>query len=218
MAIIKRNQVKKKEHEASATKGAFLAKAEDYQIDIDPDLKELSLDELSIRYEEIDRQSHLLKGKILLEARTRFKSDTEFGQWIKSTQTLCLGSTQKTRNRLMHLAEFFDGDNRDMRGISITSAYEISSPVNKKIAEKVYEKAHEKNLSVKDVKALILDNSEKQDSTEEKSGTKKEDNHDFGLSMEEKLAINIVDTILKGEPIVVKRTVLKISLKYLASK
>ena len=218
MAIIKHSKAKKKDTNLVATESSFLAKAEDYQVDIDLDLKELSLDELSVRYEEIDRQSHLLKGKILLEARARFQSDTEFGQWIKSTQTLCLGSTQKTRNRLMHLAEFFDGDNRDMEGISITAAYEISSPTNKEIAEKIYEEVHEKNLSVKEVKALIVDNSEKQESTEEKVVTKKEDERSSDLYIEEKLAVKIVDTILNGEPIVFKRTVLKIALKYLASK
>jgi hypothetical protein len=210
MAIIKRNQVKKKEHEVAVTESDFLAKAEDYQVDIDPDLKELSLDELAVRYEEIDRQSHILKGKILLEAKTRFDSDKEFGQWVAS-QTLCLGSTQKTRNRLMHLAKFFDSDNRDMDGISITTAYEISSPANKKIAEKIYEEAHEKNLSVEEVKTLILDNSEKQDDTK----AKKEDRPESDLCVEEELAIKIVDKILKGETPGFKHDVLQRALKYL---
>ena len=45
------------------------------------DLSSLSLDELAAQYIEIDRQSHILKGKILLEARKRFPSNNEFGEW-----------------------------------------------------------------------------------------------------------------------------------------
>ncbi|MCK5869514.1 MAG: hypothetical protein KAG45_02520 [Methyloprofundus sp.] len=211
MGVISRNRVKKKDHEIAVTEDAFLAKAEDYQVDINPDLKQLSLDELAVWYEEIDRQSHLLKGKILLEARTRFESDKEFGQWVKTTQTLCLGSTQKTRNRLMHLAEFFDVDGRNMEGISITAAYEISSPANKEIAEKIYKEAHENNLSVEEVKTLVLDNSEKQGDAK----AKKEDYPDSNLCAEEKLAIKIVDKILKGETLGFKRDVLQKAIKYL---
>jgi len=207
MAIIKHSKTKKKDTKLVTTESSFLSKAEDYQVDIDPDLKGLSLDDLAVRYEEIDRQSHILKGKILLEARSRFGSDKEFGKWI-STQTLCLGSgTQKTRNRLMHLAEFFDDDNRDMEGISITAAYEISSPANKEIAEKIYGEVHKKNLSVKEVKALIVDNSEKQDDIE----VKKEDQ----LCVEEELAIKIVDKVLKGKTSSFKRDVLQRAIKYL---
>jgi hypothetical protein len=207
MAIIKRNQVTKKEHEVAVTENDFLAKAEDYQID--HNLKELSLDELVIRFEDIDRQSHLLKGKILLEARSRFESDKEFGRWV-STQSNCLGRSQKTRNRLMHLAGFFT-DNKDLEGISISAAYEISSPLNKEIAEKVYEEAHEKNLSLKEVKILLIENSEK-------NKYKPKILTDTRLSIEEKLVIKIVDTILKGETVLFKRNILQKALEYLNNK
>jgi len=209
MAIIKRRQSKKKDTRLATTENNFLAKAEDYQVDIDSDLKDLSLDELVVRFEEIDRQSHLLKGKILLEARSRFKSDPEFGKWI-STQSNCLGRSQKTRNRLMHLAGFFT-DSKDLDGISISAAYEISSPANKEIAEKVYEEVHEKNLSLKEVRALLVDNSEKQDEAK----SKKEDHSDSGLCDEEEMAIKIVDKILKGETTGFKRDVLQRAIKYL---
>ncbi len=215
MAIIKHSKAKKKDTNLVTTENNFLSKAEDYQVDIDPDLKELSLDDLAVRYEEIDRQSHLLKGKILLEARSRFESDKEFGRWI-ATQTLCLGSgTQKTRNRLMHLADFFTND-RDMQGISITAAYEISSPSNSEIAEKVYKEVREKNLSVKEVKELIADNSGNKIGTDKKVDTKKESMND--LCVEDKLAIKIVDKIMKGKTTGFKRDVLQKALKYLNNK
>jgi len=215
VAIIKHSKAKKKDTNLVTTENNFLSKAEDYQVDIDPDLKELSLDDLAVRYEEIDRQSHLLKGKILLEARSRFESDKEFGRWI-ATQTLCLGSgTQKTRNRLMHLADFFTND-RDMQGISITAAYEISSPSNSEIAEKVYKEVREKNLSVKEVKELIADNSGNKIGTDKKVDTKKESMND--LCVEDKLAIKIVDKIMKGKTTGFKRDVLQKALKYLNNK
>jgi hypothetical protein len=54
----------------------FLAKAEDNLPSlIDMDLSSLSLDDLAAQYIEIDRQSHILKGRILLEARRRFPSN-----------------------------------------------------------------------------------------------------------------------------------------------
>lgn len=76
-----------------------------HQLDINPDLKNLSLDDLIIQFQEVDRQYHLLKGKILLEARSRFLSDKEFGKWV-SSHSSWVGS-QQSRNRLMHLADFF---------------------------------------------------------------------------------------------------------------
>ncbi len=151
MAIINRKQLKKRKQEDQITEQEFLSKAEDYQADITHDLTVLSLDDLAIQYAEIDQQSNLLKGNILLEARSRFPSDKEFGQWI-STHSLCVGS-QQSRNRLMHLADFFS-DGRDMEGIAITAAYEISAPVNRGKALAAYNKVRGKNLSVKEVKDL----------------------------------------------------------------
>jgi len=215
MAIVKHsNKAKKKDTVLVPTENSFLSKAEDYQVDIDQDLTGLSLGELAIRYEEIDRQSHLLKGKILLEARTRFPSDKEFGQWVKATHSLCVGSNQQTRNRLINLADRFGDDKYDMDGISITAAYELSSPANVDIFEKVYKEVHGKNLSVKEVKALIADKSEKQD----EAAAKKEDYPGSDLCAEEELAIKIVDKILKGETTGFKRDVLQRALKYLDSK
>lgn len=117
-------------------------------------LKDLSLEELATRYEDIDRQSQLFKGLILLEARSRFKSNNEFGDWVKSVQTLCLDA-QEVRTRYMNLARYFK--DKEMTGISITAAYEISAPINEAIADKVYEYAKGKNLKVAEVKQKIAE-------------------------------------------------------------
>jgi hypothetical protein len=54
----------------------FFAKAEDNMPSImEMDLSSLTLDDLVSQYIEVDRQSHILKGRILLEARRRFPSN-----------------------------------------------------------------------------------------------------------------------------------------------
>lgn len=115
-------------------------------------LSDLTLEELANRYISVDKQSQLIKGLILLEARERFPSNNEFGEWVKTVITLCDDSFQQ-RNRYMNLAKFFK--ERDMTGISITAAYEISIPANADIADKVYQAALGKNLSVAQIKAEI---------------------------------------------------------------
>jgi hypothetical protein len=114
-------------------------------------LQDLSLNELADRYVQIDNQAHMMKGLILLEARSRFPSNNEFGGWVKSVVTLCDDGHQ-VRNRLMRYAKFFK--DKDTTGISLTSCYAISS-VDDDIAEVIYTKAKGKNLSVDQVKDLI---------------------------------------------------------------
>ena len=114
-------------------------------------LQDLSLDELANRFEDIGQQAQLLQGQILLEARNRLGSDKEFGQWCAS-HSICVGSQQQ-RNRLIHLARFFEG--RELDKISISAAYEISAPANKKIAEEIYEYAKGKNLPLTEVRKQI---------------------------------------------------------------
>ena len=53
----------------------------------------------------------------------------------------------------MNLARFFE--NREIIGISLTACYEISAPINADIADKVYQAALNKNLSVAQIKAEI---------------------------------------------------------------
>lgn len=112
----------------------------------------LSLDDLAMRFVDIGRQAHLLQGQILLEARNRFPSDKEFGQWC--TLSLCEGSMQH-RNRLMNLARYFK--DREILGISLTVAYEISAPANQDIADTLYEYTKGKNLKVIEVKEKIAE-------------------------------------------------------------
>jgi hypothetical protein len=53
----------------------------------------------------------------------------------------------------MNLARYFG--NKDIKGISLTVCYEISAPTNVDVADKVYEYALNRNLSVADIKAKI---------------------------------------------------------------
>ncbi len=94
----------------------------------------------------------MMKGLILLEARDRIPSDKEFGQWA-ATIGLSDSSSFQTRNVYMNLARFFK--HRDMAGISLTSAYEISKPSNSDIAEEIYSEVLGKNFSVDDTLRLI---------------------------------------------------------------
>ncbi len=213
MAIINRKQLKKRKQEGQITEQEFLSKAEDYQADIiPPDLQGLSLDDLAIQYAEIDQQSNLLKGNILLEARSRFPSDKEFGQWI-STHSLCVGS-QQSRNRLMHLADFFS-DGRDMDGIAITAAYEISAPVYRDKALTVYNEVRGKNLSVKEVKGLLTEGSVKRiEKTNSKVGEIKNiDNDEVN-----RVAIDLIDKVMVGKTKSFKLDALKKAISYLEEK
>lgn len=116
------------------------------------DLTSLNLDELAERYQDIDQQAQLMKGLILLEARSRFPSNNEFGDWIQTVPTLC-GDGNQIRNRYMNFAKYFKG--KDRTGISLTACYEISAPINEQVSDKIYEYALNKNLSVSDIKAKI---------------------------------------------------------------
>ena len=116
-------------------------------------LSDLSLEQLADRFESIEQQAQLFQGRILLEARNRFDSDIKFGEWIiKIGGTLC-STTRQHRTRLMNLARFFE--NKELVGISMTAAYEISAPANEAIADKIYEYALNKNLSVAEIKKKI---------------------------------------------------------------
>jgi hypothetical protein len=116
------------------------------------DLSTLSNEELIERYCDIEQQFQFMKGAILLELRNRFPSNIEFGNLVKSVSALCADGHQ-TLNRYMHFANYFK--DKDSTGISLTACYEISAPVNEDVADKVYEYALNKNLSVADIKAKI---------------------------------------------------------------
>lgn len=223
MAVVNKDQLKKgkttaKHHSKEISikneihEQSFLAKAEDYTQEFEQDLTKLSLTQLANQYVEIDRQSHILKGKILLEARSRFPSDKEFGQWI-STHSLCVGS-QQSRNRLMHLAEFF-GDERDMNGIPLTVAYEISAPVNREKALQIYEKVIGKNVSIKEVKLMLVDNG-----VVEQPIIESLTEHKLNASPEniQSLVIDLVDNVMSDKPDELKLRILLDAIKYLKSK
>lgn len=122
--------------------------------DIGGDLKLLSLEELAQRYVSIEQQSQFYKGLILLEARDRFASDKQFGEWVV-THGLSVGTSQQNRTLYMNLARFFK--DRDMTGISLTCAYEISKPSNSDIADDLYAQAINKNFSVSEIKQKVTE-------------------------------------------------------------
>ena len=114
-------------------------------------LKSLTLDELAHRFDDIEQQGQLLQGMVLLEARTRFDGDKEFGKWRASSLWACSAS-QCTR--LIQLARYF-GNSKPLEKISITAAYEISAPANADIADEIYNYAKGRNLPVAEVKRQI---------------------------------------------------------------
>jgi hypothetical protein len=132
----------------------FLSKAEDNKpVDFVVDLSSLTLDELVAQYIDVDRQSHLLKGQILLEARKRFISNQEFGEWRSLNFS---GLPQQTANNLMNLARYFNEKTRPLAHIPVSVGYLISAPINEPIAEIVYKKTLEiEKPTLKDVRDLI---------------------------------------------------------------
>ena len=133
----------------------FLAKAEDNMPSpMAMDLSSLSLDDLASQYIEIDRQSHILKGRILLEARERFPSNQEFGEWrsLKFSGRL----PQQTANNLMSLARFFDDFQRPLGNIPVSAGYLIAATKHEDIAAQVYERVLALDKpSLIDVKKII---------------------------------------------------------------
>lgn len=119
-------------------------------------LSNLSLDDLAKTYVNIQKQSQLLQGMILLEARNKFAGDLEFGKWI-SDNGLDTGSQQQ-RNRCMNLARFFK--DREMEGITISVAFELSAPKNADKADKLYAEIKGKNISYTEFKKKIIGNIE----------------------------------------------------------
>lgn len=116
------------------------------------DLRALSLDDLAEQLIDIERQSHILKGQILLEARSRFNADTEFGKWRSEKFSDRL--SEKMANNLMHLAKFFD--DKKLGNIPVSAGYLISAPQHEDIADVVYKRVIELDKpSLKDVKSII---------------------------------------------------------------
>jgi hypothetical protein len=150
----KKNAASKSTGVKVKTVGDFLAKAEDNKpVDFVVDLSSLTLNELVAQYIDVDRQSHILKGQILLEARRRFVSNQEFGEWRSLNFS---GLPQQTANNLMSLARYFNEKSRPLAHIPVSAGYLISAPINEPIAEIVYKKTLElEKPTLKDVRELI---------------------------------------------------------------
>jgi hypothetical protein len=114
---------------------------------------------------------------------------------------------------LMHLADFFN-DGRDMEGIAITAAYEISAPVNRDKALTVYNEVRGKNLSVKEVKSLFAeDNVKPIEKINSKSSLKNIDDKEV-----RRVVIHLVDSVMLGETDLFKFNVFKKAILYLKER
>jgi len=114
-------------------------------------LKDLTLDDLVLRYKEIEQQSQIFKGQILLEARERFQSNVEFGAWLSVNFTELNSSNT---GKLINLAKFFQGE-RSLNGIPVSAGYLLSAPSNKDIAIKVYDDIKGKKFRLDEIKEII---------------------------------------------------------------
>jgi hypothetical protein len=117
------------------------------------ELSALSLDDLAHEFESIQRQGQLMQGRILLEARQRFKADAPFGKWCSEAGGAISSTCRQHRTKLMNLARFFE--NREINKICISAAYEIAAPINADIAVEVYEYAKGKNLPLNEIRKQI---------------------------------------------------------------
>lgn len=122
------------------------------------DLSTQSINDLLRQFESIGQQAQVFQGRILIEFNKRADHERiDFEKYIEmhcnEHSTLCAMPHQH-RNRLMHLAKFFD-EQHPMDGISVTCGYEIAAPKNKNVAETVYQKAFDQYLSVDSIRKLI---------------------------------------------------------------
>jgi hypothetical protein len=88
---------------------------------------------------------------VLIEARSKFTDDRAFGNWIIE-HNLDTG-TQQHRTRLMNMARYFK--DKDMEGISVTVAYELSSPKNADKADQLYQEIRGKNIPFSEFKKKL---------------------------------------------------------------
>lgn len=125
------------------------------------DLKNLKNDELVDRLEEIEDQALIIKWRILWELRKRFKSDKLFGQYIaelKATRAICVGNSTQDINRSIHAGKFCTQHNITNLlsvGLSQSSVYILSRPINESVANDVYIKIKNKNLPIKEVERFV---------------------------------------------------------------
>jgi len=156
MTFKHRNKKSLSESELDKKTEEFAKKAEKTKLDKQHhkiNLSGLSLDDLAEQYVDIDRQSHILKGLILLEARKRFSSNNEFGAWrsLKFNERV----TGQIATHLMNLSRFFN-DERPLGNIPISAGYLMSAPKLEGIADIVYERVLETNKpSLNIVKRII---------------------------------------------------------------
>jgi hypothetical protein len=201
------------QRELPKTQQEYIANAENYLTQttfFDPALlKNLSLDELVQRYKDIDQQSQLFKGQILLEARERFQSNIEFGKWLSVNFTELNSSNT---GKLINLARFFQGE-RTLDGIPVSAGYLLAAPSNKDFADKVYTKIKDKNLKLDEIK-MVLEQYKKSNSHTTKAVRSKSDGEDADndISM---FAAHLLNHSLAGKTNEFKRAVLTEALRQL---
>lgn len=119
-------------------------------------LKELTLDQIVDECSLIDRNSKLKYGFLLLEARTRFPSNNDFGDWCSAEFAGQLDTRRATE--LMSLSRFFT--DIPMAEIPVSVGYMLAAPKNVEsgISEKAYKEIidnHDGKVSIKEAKEII---------------------------------------------------------------
>ena len=196
MTFKHRNKKSLSESELDKKTEEFAKKAEKTKLDKQHhkiNLSGLSLDDLAEQYVDIDRQSHILKGLILLEARKRFSSNNEFGAWrsLKFNERV----TGQIATHLMNLSRFFN-DERPLGNIPISAGYLMSAPKLEGIADIVYERVLETNKpSLNIVKGII---EELQPDSNDKVESKNIDDELLHSKLEKMTKKQLIDLLVKN--------------------
>jgi hypothetical protein len=118
------------------------------------DLSNHTIEQLAELFEKdpIITNKRLLQGCILVEARSRFKFDWEFGRWVKINPAIAKLSVNY-RGKLMQYARYFHG--KDHTGISYSVAAIISEPRYREISNKLYKTALNSDLTIDEIRAEV---------------------------------------------------------------
>jgi hypothetical protein len=139
-----------------------------------PDLKRLNLHQLEERLVDLDwqyadrqdvlnRQYMLIKWRICMLIRDKFKSDKLLGQYFNEFREKNPGHplsvcSQQTFNKWVNAARFCEEHKiTDLNTVKLypESIYALSAPKHKDISEEVYKEVRKKNIPAVEVKRII---------------------------------------------------------------
>ena len=170
------------------------------------DLKKLNPDELIDRLERIDNQGNLMKWHILYALRQKFASDKLFGQYIadvKATRPFWLSSSRDV-SRAVAAGRFCEKHNisdLNIIGVSQSCIYALSSPINEDVADKIFAKVKNKNLSKKDVDRIIAQSKavatiEHQELVKVDDGSESECLNHSEKTIDENMSVTLMDQVI----------------------